>query len=228
MIPGIKTHPTNPEAPVALNTRFGWMVNGESPAVRKISSRLSIHHAAIQSSDTNLDKIMVKFWEQEEPETHPQPKSSSDVECEGHFLATHSENEDGTYTVHLPFRPDAKPLGKSRDAAVRRFLNVEKRLSSQPEIKKEYVKSIREYLSLGYLEPVPMEELRKPPDMSYYMPHKEVVKESSSSTKVRVVFDASAKTSNKVSLHDTLYTGPKLQVDLFPLLLRFMSYPIVM
>ena len=148
MIPGIKTHPTNPEAPVALNTRFGWMVNGESPAVRKTKSHRSIHHAAIQSSDQNLDEIMVKFWEQEEPETHPQPKSSSDVECESHFLSTQSENEDGTYTVHLPFRPDAKPLGKSRDAAVRRFLNVEKRLSSQPEIKKEYVKSIREYLHL--------------------------------------------------------------------------------
>jgi len=229
ILPEIINHPTNPNAPVAINTRFGWMLNGEAPATGRGRIPRAIHHVTVaRTHDENLDTILANFWEQEEPETHPHSLSSSDVECESHFLSTHTLNADGTYTVQLPFRPNAPPLGKSRQAAVRRFHKVEERLNSQPDVKEEYVKSIREFTSLGYLEPVPPEDLRKPPSAAYYMPHREVVKESSSSTKVRVVFDASAKTSTGVSLNDTLYTGPKLQVDLFPLLLRFMSYPIAM
>jgi hypothetical protein len=75
--------------------------------------------------DQNLDEILEKFWEQEEPITHPRPQSSSDVECERHFLSTHTLNPDGTYTVRLPFRPDHPELGKSRETAIRRFKSVE-------------------------------------------------------------------------------------------------------
>lgn len=137
--------------------------------------------------------MLLRFWEQEEPETQVRPQSSSDVECEAHFLSTYSLNPDGTYTVKLPFRPDAPALSKSREAAVRRFKSVEAKLATQPEIKADYYKSIQDYISLGYLEPIPTKELIKPFSSCYYLPHHAVVKPSSSTTKVRVVFDASAK-----------------------------------
>jgi hypothetical protein len=60
------------------------------------------------------------------------------------------------------------------------------------------------------------------------MPHREVVKESSSSTKGRIVFDDSAKTSSGKSLNDILHVGPKLQADLSPLLIRFMTHRIAL
>lgn len=50
-----------------------------------------------------------------------------------------------------------------------------------------------------------------------------MVKKDSITTKTRVVFDGSAKTSTGVSLNDTLMVGPKLQDDLFCILLRFRS-----
>lgn len=43
-------------------------------------------------------------------------------------------------------------------------------------------------------------------------------KPDSLTTQVRVVFDASAKTSNGVSLNDKLLTGPNLQGDLFKII----------
>ncbi|XP_046869367.1 uncharacterized protein LOC124462013 [Drosophila willistoni] len=43
-----------------------------------------------------------------------------------------------------------------------------------------------------------------------YLPHHPVIKESSSTTKVRVVFDGSSKTSNGKSLNKILAIGPKL------------------
>ncbi|XP_043071692.1 uncharacterized protein LOC122322695 [Drosophila grimshawi] len=55
----------------------------------------------------------------------------------------------------------------------------------------------------------------------YYIPHHCVLKPSSESTKLRVVFDASCRTSNQTSLNDHLLVGPTLQDDLYLLLLRF-------
>lgn len=54
-----------------------------------------------------------------------------------------------------------------------------------------------------------------------FLPHHCVVKESSSTTKCRVVFDGSSKTSNGKSLNDILMLGPILQDSLINILLRF-------
>lgn len=55
---------------------------------------------------------------------------------------------------------------------------------------------------------------------SYYLPHHAVFKESSSTTKLRVVFNGSQKTSNGASLNDTLMIGPRLQDDLINIIIR--------
>ncbi|XP_075163022.1 uncharacterized protein LOC142235643 [Haematobia irritans] len=55
----------------------------------------------------------------------------------------------------------------------------------------------------------------------YFIPHHCVLRPESSTTKLRVVFDASTKTSSGKSLNDVLHTGPTLQNDLFAILLRF-------
>jgi len=44
----------------------------------------------------------------------------------------------------------------------------------------------------------------------YYLPHHAVMKESSITTKLRVVFDGSAPSSSGLSLNDILYRGPKV------------------
>ncbi|XP_044751671.1 uncharacterized protein LOC123311669 [Coccinella septempunctata] len=62
---------------------------------------------------------------------------------------------------------------------------------------------------------------------SYFIPHHCVVKPDSSSTKLRVVFDASAKVMDNPSLNDCLLTGPKLQADIVTILLRFRTHKYV-
>ncbi|XP_029054752.2 uncharacterized protein LOC114882037 [Osmia bicornis bicornis] len=61
----------------------------------------------------------------------------------------------------------------------------------------------------------------------FYLPHHAVIKPSSTTTKLRVVFDGSAKTSNGLSLNDALMVGPTIQDDLFSLLLRFRMHAFV-
>ncbi|XP_055527818.1 uncharacterized protein LOC129720381 [Wyeomyia smithii] len=65
-------------------------------------------------------------------------------------------------------------------------------------------------------------------DTCYFLPHHAVYKESSSTTKIRVVFDASAKTTSGISLNDALEVGPTVQNDLITILLRFCCYPVVL
>ena len=59
---------------------------------------------------------------------------------------------------------------------------------------------------------------------TYYLPMHGVLKESSTTTKLRVVFDASAKTTNSISLNGTLLVGPTLHPKLDHILLRFQTY----
>ena len=63
--------------------------------------------------------------------------------------------------------------------------------------------------------------------VKWYLPHFPVVKEDRSTTKVQIVFDASAK-FNGTALNDVIYQGPKLQNDLFNVLLRFRRYPVAL
>ena len=53
------------------------------------------------------------------------------------------------------------------------------------------------------------------------MPHHCVIKDASTTTKLRLVFDASAKTTTGRPLNDCLMVGLKLQDDLFSILIRF-------
>lgn len=63
------------------------------------------------------------------------------------------------------------------------------------------------------------------PALQYnYLPHHGVIKADSSTTKLRVVFNASSKTSSGLSLNDCQYVGPKIQVDAADLLLKTRTY----
>ncbi|CAL1262171.1 unnamed protein product, partial [Larinioides sclopetarius] len=55
----------------------------------------------------------------------------------------------------------------------------------------------------------------------YYLPHRPVIREDHSTTKVRVVFDASSHAKDQFSLNDCLHTGHNLLPNLFNLLVHF-------
>jgi len=62
------------------------------------------------------------------------------------------------------------------------------------------------------------------PSFAYYLPHHGILKESNGNAKLRVVFNGSSKTSSGISLNDILSTGPKLQNDLFDVLIWFRQF----
>ncbi|XP_070155813.1 uncharacterized protein [Polyergus mexicanus] len=86
--------------------------------------------------------------------------------------------------------------------------NHEGRFIVELPIKGDKQHFMREYLNLNHMQEVSFDERDYKP--SYYIPHHSVIKEDSITTKVRVVFDASCKTSAGKSLNDMLMVGPTL------------------
>lgn len=95
---------------------------------------------------------------------------------------------------------------------------LERRLIQTPKIRSQYISFMQEYEDLGHMSLVTTPKLSEP---HYYIPHHCVHKPSSESTKLRVVFDASCRTSSQYSLNDLLLVWPPLQDDLYIILLRF-------
>ncbi|KAK9694646.1 hypothetical protein QE152_g33391 [Popillia japonica] len=71
-------------------------------------------------------------------------------------------------------------------------------------------------------------EMKDEINKHYYLPHLCVIKESSISTKLRVVFNGSSKSSNGISLNDKLCIGPTVQQSLASIVTRFRTHKYVM
>ncbi|KAL0822414.1 hypothetical protein ABMA28_004489 [Loxostege sticticalis] len=101
---------------------------------------------------------------------------------------------------------------------------LERKLLRNPELKIKYDQVILEYIQLGHMEYVPIEEQHK--NDVVYLPHHAVIREDKSTTKLRVVFDASCPGKNGVSLNHDLMIGPALQDDLRHIIMRWRQHPV--
>ena len=111
-------------------------------------------------------------------------------------------------------------LGESWSQAVCRFLSFERSIHSKGVFPKVQ-KVVQGYFDKQHAEKVPQEDLEKPQDQVFYMPMHVVCKESSTTTKIRAVFDASTTTSAGVSLNSTFMVGPTVHPPLIDVLIHF-------
>ncbi|XP_038106576.1 uncharacterized protein LOC119766213 [Culex quinquefasciatus] len=195
------------DGPTLHNTVFGWIISGRLPGnVPESTSLVSV--AAI-------DELLTRFWELETCRT----KSTHSIEestCEQLFEETTVRDETGRFVVTLPKKKYAvQRLGESRSTAIKRFLGLEKRLSANPDLKQQYSDFIHEYEAMGHMKRVAGDTAGG--ELAYYLPHHCVLRPDSTTTKLRVVFDASCRTSTGVALND----APVVQDDLLDIALRF-------
>lgn len=95
---------------------------------------------------------------------------------------------------------------------------MENKLQGNAELKADYIKFMHEYQDLGHMKLNNDQSTHSKDNTEVWLPHHAIIRIESSTTKVRVVFDGSAKTTS-VSLNDTLMVGPTIQEDLRGILL---------
>ncbi|XP_044740017.1 uncharacterized protein LOC123301344 [Chrysoperla carnea] len=212
---------TGPDSPVALDSTLGFIIMGKAKA--EVTNNIIQSYCCV-NSPLNMDQLIQQFWDIEEV-PNSTVLNADDLECEKLFAASVKRDVSGRYEVALPFKRIFSDLGDSYTSALRRFQNLEKRFASMPLFKKQYMEVIRDYFDQGHLKTI---SGLHPKSCGYFIPHHGVFKASSSSTPLRVVFDASAKTDNGISLNDALYIGPKLQTDIFDILLNFRLFQFAM
>uniref|UniRef100_A0A146L7F7 Integrase catalytic domain-containing protein n=2 Tax=Lygus hesperus TaxID=30085 RepID=A0A146L7F7_LYGHE len=208
--------------PSAISTIFGWILVGKAPVTSSasLSLLLSPSYTVNHCSDA-LDISLKKFWEIEEISTHHPPNPEDDA-CEALFQESHYRQPCGRFVVRLPFKNTFSTLPNNREVALKRFLSLESRLSRQTTARDEYIKFMEEYKSLGHMS-------LAHDSSSYIIPHHIVLKHDSVTTKLRVVFDASASCGpDNISLNSSLLNGPKLQKDIWQIISSFRLFPIVL
>lgn len=212
--------------PTLQKTRFGWILGGYFDSSSNISNT---QVTACLSLDQTIDEKLTRFWELEECSNEQPVLSNSEQLCEEHFLQNYSRDSDGRFVVKFPFKDNIASLGQSKSIALKRLMLLERRLIKNDSLKKDYVEFLEEYKDLGHMtkiEGFSVDVIDTKP--CYYLPHHPVIKESSLTTKVRVVFDASAKSDTGLSLNDVQHAGPTIQRDLLSIVLRFRIYPYVL
>ena len=210
--------------PIMHKTLLGWVIAGNLN-FKQMQSNTSISFLNIQHNNLQLDEQLTKFWQLEEVNCES-PLSINDKYCESHFLENTRRDENGRFIVSIPLKTNIHNLGNSRQAALNRFFSLEKRLVKNNNLRNEYVKFMIEYEALGHMTLI--DDSYDNDKTVYYLPHHAVIREHSSTTKVRVVFDASMKTDSGLSLNDVQCSGPTIQSDLMALILRFRVHKYVM
>ncbi|UYV79060.1 hypothetical protein LAZ67_17000972 [Cordylochernes scorpioides] len=208
----------NHPGPTACSSKLGWILSGNVS-----SSETGNNYISLCSTSQGDDNLRQFFELESVPAALPltkEEKSCGDIYDKNFCIST-----DGRYSVGLPFK-SVPNLGDSRQNAMKGFLALERKLHKSSNLLQQYKDFMMEYLSLNHMELIPKIERDKPSDKCYYIPHHCVLREQSSTTKLRVVFDASCKTSNNYSLNEFLHTGPKLQHDIFNILVKFRTNPI--
>ena len=199
--------------PVAEKTKLGWIMM--SPGAELDSSTMLLTQTSQRDYEDlcRLDVLgLADSAEYDQAMVHSE------------FKEQLQRSSDGWYETGLPWRGDHNQLLNNREGSLRRLKSLRNRLSRK-NLLDAYDGVIQEQLEEGVVEVAP----EQPKGTEFYIPHKEVVRDSAESTKLRVVYDASARPSyTEPSLNEFLHAGPPLQNKLWEVLVRVRSFPVAL
>ncbi|GFV62516.1 uncharacterized protein TNCV_3866971 [Trichonephila clavipes] len=98
-----------------------------------------------------------------------------------------------------------------------------RRSNGDPQYLKLYRDFIHEYERLEHMKAVVAENDNS--EIAYYMPHHGILRPEKSTTKLRVVFNATNPTRNELSLNSIQHNGGLVQNDVFTIMIKFREHP---
>ncbi|XP_065902557.1 uncharacterized protein [Dysidea avara] len=221
--------------PVAIHSTLGWLLSG-SINPTQVSGDTCTHLILATSNVTSIPEVqdpvqdmLRKFWDTE---------SIGIVDTEQEMtneFSNHIQFHENYYEVSLPWKEGHCDLPNHFSLSLNRLRHLQHKLLRNPDLLTEYNRIIEEQLQKGIIEqvnaPIPGQfekyTLNKRGESVHYLPHHTVIRRERATTKIRIVYDGSAKLNeSEPSLNECLQTGPNLIPKLFDVLLRFRAHPI--
>ena len=217
---------------MAINSVFGWLVSGptkEKDSFAGVATTNLIIESPLTSqdyactienkdADSELTRAVQRFWETEaigikEKSNHNESNFVRNI----HFL-----DGEGRYQVGLPWKDEILPNSTGYNMCVKRLHQLQSRLKRDRNLFQDYDQIIRDQEKSGIVEQTKCDETS-----GHFLPHQSVIRQDKETTKLRIVFDGSAKPSeDDLSINDCLEKGPNSVPLLFDIIIRFREYPI--
>ncbi|XP_071150567.1 uncharacterized protein [Mytilus edulis] len=215
-----------------LGSKLGWILTGrsqlsdeerENKMTMTVNGLLSITECCLNSTIDTCQQIkpsIEDFWKLETIGIQDCPYTSDDENTLSNFV-TSLKMENGRYQVAWPWKEKLPELPENRELAYGRLKSLFQKMKNNPDLLNKYDEIIQDQCKKGIIEKV-SNQCSKDTGIKHYIPHHAVVDPTKPTTKVRIVYDASAKSKQEnKSLNDCLHRGPVMLQDLCGLLLRF-------
>ena len=209
--------------PTPIETHLGWVLSGPAEGLHQETvinfvSTPSSHMLRVYSDSEpdDLDAELKRFWELE----------SLGILKEEHPVQRQFSRKHGRYEVHLPWKDSHPHLPNNYDLCWKRLEGQLKRLHQDPEKLRQCDTVIQDQLLQGVVEMV-NEPAEWKGERLHYLPHHGVSRQDKETTKLRVVYDGSAKT-NGPSLNEFLHTGSNFGQYVLQILPRFRIHKVAL
>ena len=198
--------------PVAELTRFGWAIMAPGDGADLKTGFLAVNTTTDYDRLCTLDVLGL--------EDSP-PGDQGEVYKEFREQLTRHPIE-GWYETNLTWKGNHPPLPSNRSGSLTRMKSQINKLRRDGNLE-AYDTIIQEQLAEGVIEKAPEKVVGR----ECYVPHRAVIRDEAEGTKMRIVYDCSAKADrNSPSLNDCLDPGPPLQNKLWNVLVRGRFHPV--
>ena len=222
-----KTKTGKNNEPVDVETKFGCVLNGPVTGF-EASTNLTFEteHSHVLPLNTeqsvrneNVDFNVNRFWDLET--IGIREKENANLRDFQDFIQL---NDEGRQEARLPFKESHETLPDNYSFQEKRLLKLYSKRKNDRVLLKNYDALFVEQREAGIIETV---ESTSTLGECHYIAHHPVFREDKKASKLRIVFDASAK-ENGASLNEVLYKGQQIIPLIFDILIRFRTYDIAL
>ena len=213
--------------PIALESCLGWILSGpvyDCPTSASTEVNLTDTHVLTLASNERgeerlLEQQVANFWNLESIGISKDELSLYET------FQDKIEFINGRYQVGLPWKQDHPVLPDNYALCKRRLQSTLAKLKANPPLMNDYRQITKDQEERGIIERVEPHQEALVGKVTY-LPHHPVVRKDKETTKVRIVYDASAKNQHGISLNSCLYTGPCLLKTVAEIIARFRLFPV--
>ena len=201
--------------PVAEKTRFGWTIMTSGAEDVDVGTKIFL----TQTSVTDYDELCcLDVLGLEDSPTGDQETVYAELKREQQL----KHSDEGWYETGLPWKGNHPSLPSNEKGSLRRLNTLVHKLK-RSNLLSSYDEIIQDQLAKGVVEWV----MEPAAGVKFYLPHKAVIHESAATTKLRIVYDASAREHQQSpSLNECLEVGPPLQNHIWKVLVRGRFHPV--